>query len=118
MGRRLVVTVIDLPHFNWPLRFVTHPDGTAGFASVEQDTDEELMASAAVIASTPRGHRDDLPSFGVTHPVFESTPLDAEQLAAEIKQHDGRLSLTAADLADLADPTRRTIRVGAQRATP
>lgn len=105
----------ELPHPAWPLAFATRPDGTVGFATVEQGTDEDRMASAAVIACTPRGHRDDDPTFGVTSPVFAQGPVDADRLAAEIAQSDPRLDLTVGEVLDLANATRRTVRLSVSR---
>jgi hypothetical protein len=91
----------DLPHIAWPYQLG---------ATVEQDTDAEMLAAAAVIACTPRGYRDDLPSFGVTQPVFEQSPLDLDRFAREIGQSDPRLAAEAEELIDLADATARTVR--------
>lgn len=99
----------DLPHFAWPMRFVTLPDGTVTYATVEQDTEPDLQASAAIIACTPRGWRDDDPTFGVTSPVFSQGPLDTDRLAAEIAQADDRLDIDAEEVLDLADAMNRQV---------
>lgn len=99
-----------LPHFDWPLRFTA-----TGYVLVEQGTDRELQASAAVIASVQRGHRDDDPSFGVTRPVFEQGPLDGGRMAAEISQADDRLDLTASEAIDLADAMNRRLTLHTSR---
>lgn len=98
-------------HFDWPLRFVTG----GGFALVYQGTARELQASAAVIASVPRGHRDDDPSFGVTSPVWQDGPIDHERMAAEITQADDRLALDATEAVDLANAMRRTLTLHTRR---
>lgn len=92
----------DLPHFPWPYRLGV---------TVEQDSGDELLAAAATITCTPRGHRDDLPDFGITQPVFEQGTVDLERLAGEITSSDPRLSVDADELLDLAAATVRTIRV-------
>lgn len=93
----------DLSHLPWP--YVLGAD-------VEQDSPDELRASAAVIACTPRGRRADDESFGVTTPVFEQRPLDAARMAREIAQADPRLQPTAAEVDDIAaDATTATIAV-------
>jgi hypothetical protein len=100
----------DLPHMAWPFRLG---------AVVEQDSAEELRGSAAVIACTPRGLRNDNPGFGVTSPLFEQRPIDVDRMAAEIRQSDPRLSPTVDEVLDLLNATRATIRVdvsGARRA--
>lgn len=92
------------PHFAWPLRFDQQPDGTVGFAVVQQGTNQELQASAAVIVSTPRKHRDDDPTFGVTPLPFQQGGIDTDRLAAEIQQSDPRLSVEAEDVVQLISP--------------
>ncbi|MEJ7824918.1 MAG: hypothetical protein WKF48_05790 [Solirubrobacteraceae bacterium] len=96
-----------MPHYAWPLRFAA-----AGFAVVEQDTNDERKASAAVIAATPRGWRDDHPDFGVTPLVFEQGPVDVELLATEIAQSDDRLDVQASEAGELVNALRRVITVG------
>lgn len=101
----------DYPHPNWPLAFETRPDGTVTYASVEQDTDAERKASAAVIAATPRGSHLGDPTFGVTTTLFETVPLDTDRLAREIQQSDPRLDLTVTETADMVNAARRTLTV-------
>jgi hypothetical protein len=97
----------DLPHLPWPYQF-----GQV----VEQGSPAELVAAAAVIACTPRGHRDDDPDFGVTAPVFQSGALDLDRLAGEIQQSDPRLAIDAEEFIDLAAATVRTVRVTIEEA--
>jgi hypothetical protein len=103
-------------HPDWPLQFVMRADGTVTFAEVAQDTDDERKASAAVIASTPRGSHLGDAAFGVTSPLFEHAPLDADRLAAEIAQSDPRLDVTAKETADMANAARRILTVAVGRA--
>lgn len=108
MGRRLAtliptrVRVPDLPHFAWPYQLG---------ATVEQDTPADRLASAAVITCTPRGHRDDLPDFGISDPTFRQGAIDLEQLAADLTRSDARLRVDAEEILDLAATTVRTVRV-------
>lgn len=90
----------DLPHLAFPYRLG---------ATVEQDTFAERVASALVIALTPRGHRDDLPEFGITPPLFVEGAIDTDRLAAELAASDDRLDVDATELVDLADATVREI---------
>jgi hypothetical protein len=78
-------------------------------ATVEQDTFGELASSALVIALTPRGHRDDLPSFGTTPTVFTEGAVDTGRLAAELTASDERLDVDATETLDLANATVREI---------
>src|SRR3954452_10022315 len=102
-------------HPGWPLRFVTRPDGTVTYAEVEQDTDAERKASAAVIAATPRGSHLGDPTFGVTSPLFDQAPVDADRLAREISHSDPRLTVTAREAADLVNAARRIVTVAVGR---
>lgn len=105
----------ELPHPDWPLRFQTRADGSVAFAEVEQGTVAELEASAAVIAATPRGSHLGDPLFGVTTPLFEPVPVDAQRLARELAQSDPRLDLTARETADLLNATARTVRIAVRQ---
>lgn len=108
--------MIELPHPAWPLQFVTHADGAVTYADIEQDTDAERKATAAVIASTPRGSHLGDPTFGVTTPLFEQVPLDVDRMAREIQQSDPRLELTVAETADLVNAAKRILTVAVGRA--
>lgn len=92
----------SLPHFAWPFQLG---------ATVEQDSFEELQASAAVILCTPRGARQDVPEFGVTTPLFDSAPLNTDRLADEIENSDGRLAADVTDISLLVDATTAILRV-------
>lgn len=100
------------PHYDWPLRF-----GPDGYTVVEQQTDAERKASAAVIASTPREWRDDDPTFGVTELVFKPGDVDVDLLAAEIAQADDRLALTVTETTALVNTIRREVVAGVSSAT-
>lgn len=108
----------SIMHPAWPLRFITRPDGTVTYAEVEQDTDDERKASAAVIAATPRGAHLGDPNFGVTSPLFETAPLDVERLAREIAQSDPRLQLTVNETVDMLNAARRILTAGVGAIAP
>jgi hypothetical protein len=101
---------------DWPLRFVTNPDGTTTYASVEQDSDAERKASAAVIAATPRGSHLGDPTFGATSSLFDQSPVDADRLAREISHSDPRLAVSAREAADLVNAAKRIVTVAVGRA--
>lgn len=91
----------ELSHLAWPYRLGV---------DVEQLSDGELKGSAAVIACTPRGHRDDDPAFGVTDLTFQQGALDLQTFASELSHSDERLALDAEEILDLANATARTVR--------
>lgn len=90
----------DLPHLAWPYQLG---------AVVEQDSIEELKASAAVIACTPRGHRDDDLAFGVTTPLFDQRPLDVDRFARELAQSDPRIQPTVEEVIGLREELTRVV---------
>lgn len=98
----------QLSHLGWPYLLGV---------SVEQDSDDELLAAAAVITCTPRGHRDDLPDFGVTQPVFVQGPIDLELLASELVASDPRLTADLDEEIDLTQATVRTVHLAIQQSS-
>jgi hypothetical protein len=94
-----------LAHPAWPLRFTAN----GGFALVDQDSLEDLEASAAIIACTRRGHREDDPSFGVTQLEFQQGDLQLDRFTAELSASDDRLNVDATETIDLAASTIRLI---------
>lgn len=101
----------DLPQPAWPLQFVTNPDGTVSFAEVEQATGPDRQARAAIVLCTPKGWRDDDPSFGVSDLRFQQGAIDTHRLAAELNASDPAIQATADEVIDLLAPTLRVVRV-------
>lgn len=101
----------DLAHPAWPFRFTAGPDGSVGFATVEQDSDLDLAASAAVITCTRRGHRDDASAFGVTPLNFRQGRIDLDRYESELAASDARLNPRAVQTGDLAQATIANVRV-------
>lgn len=95
----------------WPLAFVQLPDGTVQLGEVSQDSDADRLARAAVVMSTPRGHRDDEPQFGTSSPLFQPGRVDTDRLAAEINQSDPGLDVQATEAIDMFDQSHRIITV-------
>lgn len=87
---------MPLSHLAWPYQLG---------ATVEQDTISELQASAAVALCTPRGTRPDDDTFGVTSALFQTLPLDIDDVARELGESDGRLDASVTDLSTLIDAT-------------
>jgi hypothetical protein len=101
--------VPELPHPAWPMAYVPGPDGTVMLATVEQDSPEDLQASAAILVVTPRGHRDDDPGFGTTPLALRGGPIDVDRLAAELAAGDDRLQVDVEETLDLAQATVRHV---------
>lgn len=77
---------VTTPHFSVPFRVV---DGSVSV--VDQDTEDEITQSVAVIARYPRGIRTDLPEFGCTDQTFRRQ-FDPLLLAEEIEEWEQRLN--------------------------
>lgn len=60
----------DVPHFALPLRLVG-----GDFATVEQDTPDEVAQSVQVLLTTPVGSRDEVPDYGVDEMAFQQMTL-------------------------------------------
>lgn len=103
--------------FAWPMSFAALPDATVAFAEIEQDTTDDLKASAAVVLCTPKGANLDDATFGVDQLVFQDGPLDTDRLAADLQQADNRLTVDVDELIDLADATRRVVNVSVEPST-
>lgn len=66
---------MDTPHFTHPFRIV----GTSA-ATVEQDSDEDILTCVWAICSTEIESRDELPEFGIEDLAFR----DEEEVRAEV----------------------------------
>jgi hypothetical protein len=97
-------------HLSHPTAFRRRPDGKVSLAIVEQGSRDHVRAQAARVASFPIGTRDDLPEFGVTPLVFQSGDLRLDVFTAQLARWVNA-DLTAAELADAAALTQRTVRV-------
>lgn len=100
-----------LPHWDWPFRFEPAPGGGLRTATVEQDTPDDLQASAAVALSTERGRNAGQPQFGITPLQHERAPLNTTRLRSELSQSDDRLDLSAEEIADLVNVTTRRVQI-------
>lgn len=82
-----------IPHFALPLRLA---GGT--FATVEQDTVDDVAACVEAIVRYPRGHRTDVPEFGIDDPVFALDGADPEDLLDDVREWEPRADLLVEDL--------------------
>jgi phage baseplate assembly protein W len=97
----------DIPHIALPIEFI---GGT--FATVQQDTTDEVAACVAAIVSFPIGYREDQPEFGITDPSFQTRPLDTTELEEVIETYEPRAELTVSESAyDRSDPLGAEIEI-------
>jgi len=78
----------DPQHLAWPLRLLRN--GT--FATVEQESDAELLQNAALVLATSPGSRPGLPTFGFRDPTFSTTPPSNAEIEAAVREWDDRVS--------------------------
>lgn len=76
----------DNPHFDRPFRV------GRSVATVEQDSDEELLNCAWAVLSTEVGTRDELPEFGVEELPFKSPDAVRDEVVEAIREWEPRLA--------------------------
>lgn len=103
-----------IPHLRVPLQVVA-----GHLAVVEQDSEDELAQSVAVVLGTLRGERPVVPGFGITDQGFQE-PRAAELVAAveaneprvRVLRVDGPPGVETVTFVDPMDETNREVHVG------
>lgn len=98
-----------IPHLALPLRFT----GDA-YATVQQDTLDELVCAVEGVCSFPIGSRIESPDFGIPEYELSDRPLPVQQLEAAIETWESRASVEVTEAPyDPSDPlaTRLQVRV-------
>lgn len=86
----------ETPHFDRPFRV------GRSVATVDQDSDEELVNCAWAILSTEVGTRDELPEFGVEELPFRSAEAVQVDVNGAIRDWEPRLQADSdAEIEDL-----------------
>jgi hypothetical protein len=103
----------DVPHIKLPIEIA----GRA-YATVQQDTDDELACTVAAIAQFPYGYRIEAPEFGVDPLEFEVQPLDVTGLeqACEVYEPRARLVLAVSDFNPI-DPAASRVQISVSMLT-
>lgn len=86
---------VETPHFAHPFTIAPLPDGTLAAVVREQDDIEEITDCVTRIVSFRRGERDELPTFGISDPLFAQQPIDTRLLSAEIAEWEDRVEVDA-----------------------
>lgn len=81
------------PHFVFPLRL----DTTGHIATVEQDSDEDILSCVYVALKTPIGSRPGLPDFGVDDYTFATGVVQLPELQAQIQASEPRADLSLSE---------------------
>jgi len=97
----------DVPHLALPIRVLSQ-----GYATVQQDTLDELRATVAAIVAFPIGTRVEAPWFGVPELELTVHPVDVESLYNAIVEAETRGAITVTELAlDTSDPGAARVRI-------
>lgn len=97
----------DIPHLALPLR--VQPNG---YASVQQDTLDEVRTNVAAIVSFPVGSRIEAPDFGVPELELDQRPLDVDALRRAVEDFEPRAVIRVVELEyDPSDPLAAHVRV-------
>ena len=97
----------NVPHLSLPLRVVG-----GSYATVQQDTDDELATTVQAIVSFTLGSRPERPDFGIADPALADRPLDLLDMRQAIETYEPRADFTVAELPyNPADPLASRVRV-------
>jgi phage baseplate assembly protein W len=99
----------ELPHFAAPFRLTT-----AGAAVDEQDSLQEVQACVMNAVACPQGYRLDLPAFGIPDPLFQTVPIDTEQIRQAVSRYEPRPDIQVTDTPSRDDPSQRTVTINVQ----
>jgi phage baseplate assembly protein W len=99
----------DIPHFRIPFQII---GGQA--ATIEQDSEEDILTCVETILRTQTGDRVENPDFGVEDLTFQTNPAQiTEETSRAIKEFEPRAdTITETEIADLT----ATVRIGAHLA--
>ena len=96
-----------IPHLALPLQIEP-----GGYATVEQDTLDELITTVSCICSFPLGFRVDAPDFGIPELELGSSPLPVEDVERQIEIWEPRADVEVTEAPyDPGDPTAARIAV-------
>lgn len=70
----------------WPLDLVN-----GSFATVEQDSDEDITQCVKAILKHRPGDREDIPEMGVPDPTFGEQPLNLTEAQEVLRRHEPRV---------------------------
>ena len=88
--------------WQWPLKVVN-----GSFATVPQDSDDDLAQNILAIARTRPGDRYDAPELGVDPQTFHELPIDTAAIANAIRAHEPRLTLTVEQISPVVGDALR-----------
>lgn len=91
--------MVNVPHFDFPMRF-----GADGhIVTIEQNSEKDLINCVYAALKTDLGSRLYVPGFGIEDPVFELAPIGPEMIN-QIKASEPRADVLIQEhLDDLTD---------------
>jgi hypothetical protein len=96
-----------IPHLALPLR-LEH----GSYATVEQDTLDELITTVSVVCAFPIGYRIEAPTFGIPELEHLSPPLPVDDVERQIETWEPRADVEVHEAPyDPTDPTAARIEV-------
>jgi phage baseplate assembly protein W len=107
VGRRALVSEVELPHLASPFQF----DAKGRVETVEQGTGAEIASCVYNIAVCPEGFRVDLPAFGAPDLAFSTLPLDIASLEGAFRRWEPRADLTLTAQAEALDAAQQRVTV-------
>jgi phage baseplate assembly protein W len=97
----------SVPHLALPLRL-----DQGAYATVEQDTLDELVATVTAICGFPIGYRVEAPEFGIPELELTGPPLPVHDVERAVETWEPRADVTVTEAAyDPTDPTASRLEV-------
>lgn len=91
-----------IPRLALPIRL----DGTT-LATVEQDSEDDVLQCAFAVVAYERGSRWEDPEFGIEDPTFGTEPIDTTDWITAINRYEPRAAVsTAEDVSEIASKIR------------
>ncbi|HEU5046075.1 MAG TPA: hypothetical protein VFT75_18290 [Nocardioidaceae bacterium] len=99
-------SAVLVPHLAWPLRL-----GVGNtFATVEQDSDDDIMQGVLVLLSTPLGRQIELPDYGMPDQTFSVTP-DLDAAADAVAAWQPRATIDTSVQVDTFDELAQRVQI-------
>lgn len=81
-----------VPRLALPLRLIGE-----GFATVEQDSIEDVAQGTFAVLAYERGERIEDPEFGIDDPTFDVEPIDTDVWLSQIARYEPRAAVTTTE---------------------
>ena len=102
-----MANAVQVPHLAFPVTLGA--DGS--LAVVEQDSADEIVQCVAVLLSTAREEREEVPTYGIIDPTF-SVGLDEAEILDALETWEPRAATAITDSISTTDELMLMVRVG------